>query len=278
MKLASLRNGTRDGRLVVVSHDLTRCVDASPFASTLQRALDDWTRTASHLAALAESLEHGSVPTERFHEHDALSPLPRAYGRLAVTPPSARLAGSLRHLASDWSDAPRAALAAPDNGDELSVEAGLVAILGDLPAGVGPGEAVDAVRLVMLVADASRAPASARALAVEPGSPLASAFSPVAVTPDELPGAGKGADLSLALAVNGEVAARAEASAQFAALAAAAAADRALAAGCLVGAESWAGAARALVKPGETFRIEAKDARNRTVFGAIERAVEGRGG
>src|SRR5215470_14364629 len=79
MKLASLNNQTRDGSLVVVSRDLTRCTDASFLAPTLQSALDDWARIAPHLQSLAASLEVGSVPSERFHEHDALSPLPRAY-------------------------------------------------------------------------------------------------------------------------------------------------------------------------------------------------------
>jgi fumarylacetoacetate (FAA) hydrolase len=79
LKLATLKNGTRDGRLVVVSKDLTRCTDASFLVPTLQAALDDWARIAPHLEAMAESLEHGSVPAERFHEHDAMSPLPRAY-------------------------------------------------------------------------------------------------------------------------------------------------------------------------------------------------------
>ena len=79
MKLATLKNGTRDGRLALVSRDLTRCTDAAFLAPTLQAALDDWQRIAPHLQALAESLEHGSVPSARFHEHDARSPLPRAY-------------------------------------------------------------------------------------------------------------------------------------------------------------------------------------------------------
>ena len=79
MKLATLKNGTRDGRLVVVSRDLTRYTDASFLAPTLQAALDDWQRLAPHLAALAESLDHGAVPSARFHENDAHSPLPRAY-------------------------------------------------------------------------------------------------------------------------------------------------------------------------------------------------------
>ena len=63
MKLASMRNGRRDGRLAVVSRDLTRATDASFLAPTLQAALDDWERLGPHLAALAESLEHGSVPS-----------------------------------------------------------------------------------------------------------------------------------------------------------------------------------------------------------------------
>ena len=78
MKLASLMHG-RDGRLVVVSGDLTRATDAFPVVATLQGALDDWDRCAPRLADLAESLEHGSVPSFRFHEHDCASPLPRAY-------------------------------------------------------------------------------------------------------------------------------------------------------------------------------------------------------
>jgi len=78
MKLASLKWG-RDGRLVVVSRDLAWCVEATHIAPTLQAALDDWERCEPHLRGLAESLELGAVPRVRFHEHDAASPLPRAY-------------------------------------------------------------------------------------------------------------------------------------------------------------------------------------------------------
>ncbi len=66
-------------KLVIVSRDLTRYTDASFLVPTLQAALDDWQRISPHLAAFAESLEHGAVPSARFHEHDAHSPLPRAY-------------------------------------------------------------------------------------------------------------------------------------------------------------------------------------------------------
>ena len=78
MKLASLKGG-RDGKLVVVSRDLAWCTDASFIAPTLQAALDDWGRVEAHLRLLATDLEHGVIPRERFHEREALAPLPRAY-------------------------------------------------------------------------------------------------------------------------------------------------------------------------------------------------------
>ena len=79
MKLATLKNGSRDGRLVVVSKDLTKATDAARIAPTLQATLDDWSNTAPRLAQLAEQVELGSVPTFRFHEAECESPLPRAY-------------------------------------------------------------------------------------------------------------------------------------------------------------------------------------------------------
>jgi len=78
MKLASLKHG-RDGRLVVVSKDLTRATDAFIIVPTLQAALDEWERYQPALADLAEGLEHGAVPSFRLHEHHCASPLPRAY-------------------------------------------------------------------------------------------------------------------------------------------------------------------------------------------------------
>ena len=76
MKLASLKNG-RDGRLVVVSKDLGRCIDASAVAPTLQAALDDWEATAAGLQQLAGQLADGGG--DRFDETMCASPLPRAY-------------------------------------------------------------------------------------------------------------------------------------------------------------------------------------------------------
>src|SRR5829696_4790257 len=78
MKLGSLPGG-RDGRLVVVSHDLAWCADASHIAPTLQAALDDWNRAEPQLRLLDMDLAHGVIPRDRFHEREALAPLPRAY-------------------------------------------------------------------------------------------------------------------------------------------------------------------------------------------------------
>jgi fumarylacetoacetate (FAA) hydrolase len=108
MKLASLKGG-RDGRLVVVTDDLAWCASADRIAPTLQAALDDWDNCEPQLRGLADSLEHGSIPRDRFHEHDAASPLPRAYqwaGRIGLCEPrGARAPGAGRGDAeSFWTD------------------------------------------------------------------------------------------------------------------------------------------------------------------------------
>ena len=78
MKLASLKHG-RDGKLVVVSDDLAWYADAGHIAPTLQAALDDWDRVLPDLIVLAKDVRNQAIPLERFHEHDAAAPLPRAY-------------------------------------------------------------------------------------------------------------------------------------------------------------------------------------------------------
>lgn len=78
MKLATLKDSTRDGRLIVVSRDLTRFADAGE-VRTLQAALDDWSATAPKLARIAEHLEEGSHLSEPFDPRNVRSPLPRAY-------------------------------------------------------------------------------------------------------------------------------------------------------------------------------------------------------
>jgi hypothetical protein len=154
MKLASLTHG-RDGRLVVVSKDLTRATDAFPVVPTLQAALDDWDRYAPRLTDLAETLEHGSVPSFRFHEHDCAAPLPRAYQWLDASAyvnhvELVRKARGAEMPESFWTDplmyqggsdsnlAPRQAVRARSEVDGIDFEAEIAVVTGDVPMGVSP--------------------------------------------------------------------------------------------------------------------------------------------
>jgi fumarylacetoacetate (FAA) hydrolase len=259
MKLASLAHG-RDGRLVVVSRDLTRATDAFIVVPTLRQALDDWPRYAPALEALAEQLEHGSVPSFRFHEHACAAPLPRAYARLhaAAWPshtallrqaegaeaPASDPADRLRRAVSDGFLGPRDPIPA-DPAASLDLAAGLAVITGDVPAGAGPGEAAEAIRLVTLVGEVIRRD-RLRPDGLDLDGPLAAgvtaSLGPVAVTPDELGPAWRGgmAQRPLCVTRNGALLGRPEAGsdlgAGFDALVAAAAALHALGAGSLVSA------------------------------------------
>ena len=255
MKLATLKNGTRDGKLVVVSKDLTRFTDASFLMPTLQAALDDWQRIAPHLAAMAESLETGAVPSSRFHEHDAHAPLPRCYGWAggsgSFTPPRDPILVS---------------------GDHIDLGAEIAVIVDDLPAGATLQQARDAIRLIVLVNSVSL-PSSA---AGQPGFEThpSAAFSPVAVTPDELDEAWDGAKVALPLhvEVNGKAVARSGAASDFAALIVAAARARPLTAGTIVSRST--GNDTLPARAGDTVRLEMKDRGGHSIFGAIEQRVE----
>ena len=165
MKLATLKNGTRDGRLVVVSRDLTRYTDASFLAPTLQAALDDWQRLLPHLAALAESLDHGAVPSARFHEHDAHSPLPRAYqwadgsayvNHVELVRKSRGSEMPANHLTdpliyqggSDSFLGPRDPIVMADEAWGIDFEGEVAVITGDVPMGASAADARQLIRLV----------------------------------------------------------------------------------------------------------------------------------
>ena len=151
MKLSSLNQG-RDGRLVVVSRDLTRATDAFFIVPTLQGALDDWNRLEPRLRDLAAQLELGSVPSFRFHEHDCASPLPRAYqwadGSAYVNHVKlVRQARGAEMPASFWTDplmyqggsdsllGPRDPIPALDEAHGIDFEAEVAVITGDVPMG-----------------------------------------------------------------------------------------------------------------------------------------------
>ena len=260
MKLATLHDGTRDGRLVVVSRDLTRYASASHIAPTLQRALDDWDACAPELDAIARSLEAGGQPVERFHETGALSPLPRAYqwadgsayvnhvelvrrARGAEMPESFWTEPLMYQGGSDSFLAPRDPIRLADAAWGIDMEAEIAVVTGDVPMGASRDEALRAIRLVMLVNDVSLRNLIPGELAKGFGffqSKPSSAFSPVAVTPDALAGWRDGRlHGTLMVDLNGRPFGRADAGEDmtfdFGTLVAHAARTRPLAAGSIVG-------------------------------------------
>tara|TARA_R110002020_G_scaffold36937_21_gene111509 strand:+ start:9697 stop:10710 length:1014 start_codon:yes stop_codon:yes gene_type:complete len=333
MKLATLKSGGRDGRLVVVSRDLTRMTEAGDIAPTLQAALDDWTRCGPKLAALAESLETGAVPSERFHEHDAMSPLPRAYqwadGSAYVNHVElVRKARGAEMPESFWTDplmyqggsdaflAPRDPIRLADEAWGIDMEGEVAVIVDDVPMGASREVAAGRIRLIMLVNDVSLRGLIPAELGKGFGffqSKPSSAFSPVAVTPDELGDAWDGGKVHLPLCVdyNGAPFGRANAGIDmtfdFPTLVAHAAKTRPLCAGAIIGSgtvsnklDGWPGkpvgqggvgysclAEVRMVetidtgKPstpfmsfGDTVRIEMMDDKHHSIFGAIEQTVE----
>lgn len=205
MKLASLKSG-RDGHLVVVSNDLAWYADAAHIAPTLQVALDDWDRISPRLQALATDLEHAVIPRERFHEHDAAAPLPRAYqwadgsayvnhvelvrkARGATLPDSFWHDPLMYQGGSDEFLGARDDIPLPDEAWGCDLEAEIVVVTGDVPRGVSPEEALSYIRLVGLVNDVSLRNLIPAELEKGFGfvqSKPASALSPVFVTPDGL--------------------------------------------------------------------------------------------
>lgn len=205
MKLASLKSG-RDGHLVVVSNDLAWYADAAHIAPTLQAALDEWDEIAPRLQALATDLEHDVIPKERFHEHDAAAPLPRAYqwadgsayvnhvelvrqARGAVLPDSFWHDPLMYQGGSDEFLGARDNIPLADEAWGCDLEAEIVVVTGDVPRGVSPTGALSYIRLVGLVNDVSLRNLIPAELEKGFGfvqSKPASALSPVFVTPESL--------------------------------------------------------------------------------------------
>lgn len=260
MKLASLKHG-RDGRLVVVSNDLAWCADARHIAPTMQAALDDWDRLSPDLRNLQTDLDHGVIPRDRFHEHDAAAPLPRAYqwadgsayvnhvalvrqARGAEMPKSFWRDPLMYQGGSDGFLGARDAIPLADEAWGCDLEAEVVVVTGDVPQGASREEALAVVRLVGLTNDVSLRNLIPAELAKGFGffqSKPASAFSPVFVTPDALGGWWRDGKLHRRLMVdlNGRPFGRAEAGKDmtfdFGTLIAHAAKTRALGAGTIIG-------------------------------------------
>ncbi|MEA2781848.1 MAG: fumarylacetoacetate hydrolase [Rhodospirillaceae bacterium] len=332
MKLASLKHG-RDGRLVVVSRDLRQAADASTLAPTLQAALDDWPRAAPRLTEVAGHLEKGAVPAFDFREQDCTSPLPRAYqwadGSAYVNHVElVRKARGAEMPQSFWTDplmyqggsdsflGPHEPITLVDESWGADFEAEVAVITDDVPMGISPPEALRHIKLVMLANDVSLRGLIPAELAKGFGffqSKPSSAFSPVAVTPDELGEAWHDGKLHLPLLsfLNGAAFGRPDAGVDmtfdFGRLIAHAAKTRPLAAGSIIGSgtvsnrDATGGPGRKIADGGlgysciaetrvvetilagepktpflnfgDRLRIEMRDAAGQSIFGAIEQEV-----
>jgi fumarylacetoacetate (FAA) hydrolase len=221
MKLASLPGG-RDGRLAVVSRDLSRATLAQGIAGTLQDALDDWARKRPALEALARELEAGHALSTPFNPAEVLSPLPRAHhwvdGSAYVNHVElVRKARGATMPESFWTDPlvyqggsddflPPQADAPFFNEDwGIDLEGEVAVITDDVPMGTNAAAARARIQLVMLVNDWSLRNLIPGELAKGFGfyqSKPATSFSPVAVTPDELGEAWVDARVHLPLVVH----------------------------------------------------------------------------
>lgn len=329
MKLASLKSG-RDGRLVVVSRDLTRCaaVEAYP---TLQSALDDWANARPIIEAVSADVEAGAG--DAFDQAACASPLPRAYqwadGSAYVNHVElVRKARGAEMPESFWTDplmyqggsdsflGPRDNIPMADEAWGIDFEAEITVVTDDVPMGVSADDALNHIQLIMLVNDVSLRNLIPGELAKGFGffqSKPSSAFSPVAVTPDELGDAWKDGKLSLPLlsTLNGEAFGKPDAGVDmtfhFGQLVAHAAKSRPLCAGTLIGsgtisnkldggpgkpiAEGGVGysciaeirtietindgkPSTSFMQFGDSIRIEMNNANGESIFGTIDQVVE----
>jgi fumarylacetoacetate (FAA) hydrolase len=217
MKLASLNDGSRDGQLVVVSRDLMTAHYATGVADHLQQVLDDWNFMAPQLQDLYDTLNHGKARHAfPLDVRLCMAPLPRAH-LLALAdayrgPTGVEDANAAPVLGfSDELAGPTAPLCLPQTTQVADFAAGWAVLTGDVPAGVSPLQALESVRLLMLVNHMRVfAEPSGPTLAAKPWSAMVqSAFSPVAVTPDELASGGESAwqrgrlNLTLQCSLNG---------------------------------------------------------------------------
>ena len=205
MKLASLKNNKRDGVLVVVSRDLTRCIEVLSIF-TLQQALETWEASEPILKSTYESLNQQKDTGKPFDPTKAHSPLPRAYqwldgsayvnhvelvrkARGAEMPTSFWTDPLMYQGGSDAFAGPRDPILVADESYGIDFESEIAVITDDVPMGVGADQAASHVKLLMLVNDVSLRnliPGElAKGFGFVHGKP-ATSFSPVAVTPDEI--------------------------------------------------------------------------------------------
>lgn len=323
MKLATRKNETRDGELVIVSRDLKMAVSAKGIAANLQTALDSWDELAPKLNSLYESLNSGDVQGSFVFGREAVaSPLPRTYqwadGSAYVTHVElVRKARGAEMPQNFWTDplmyqggsdsfiGPRDDIEVIDEAWGIDFEAEIAVITGDVEMGVTTERALDDIKLLMLVNDVTLRNLIPGELGKGFGffqAKPASAFSPVAVTPDELGEVWRDGRVHLPLTstYNGEVFGAPEAGVDmifnFPQLIAHAARTRHLAAGTVIGSGTISNTDRSkgssclaerrmleileqgepktpFMKFGDTIRIEMLDAQGESIFGAIDQRV-----
>lgn len=220
MKLGSLKEGGRDGTLIVVDRELKRAVRASNVAPTLQKALDDWAVAAPRLRALAEQLRDDKVPGSFELDTTALAaPLPRAYqwadgSAYVVHVELVRKARGVEMPPSFWTDplmyqggsdsfiGPNDEIEAVDEAHGIDFEGEIAVIVDDVPMGISAQAARKHIKLVTILNDVSLrnliVTELAKGFGFFHGKP-ATAFAPVAVSVDELGDAWDGAKLNLPL-------------------------------------------------------------------------------
>ena len=207
MKLATLKNGTRDGRPVVVSRDLTRAVDASAIAPSLLQAIEQWPAVQPALQALSDRLNAGEVPgSVAFEARLCMAPLPRTYqwcdasaflnhGRLMErafnTPPIADFdtVPVMYQGAADDFLGPCDEVPLPDEAHGIDFEGEFGVVVGPVPMGVAAEAALGCVRLVVQLNDWSLRALGPREMKSGFGflqAKPSTSFAPIAVTPDEL--------------------------------------------------------------------------------------------
>lgn len=220
MKLATLKNGTRDGALVVVSKDLSQCIVVDDVAPTMQYALDNWSRVSPLLEEIYLGLNQGILlQAHTFVQNQCESPLPRAYqwadgsayvnhvelvrkARGAEMPDSFWTDPLMYQGGSDSFIGPRDPIAMESEEWGIDFEGEVAVVTGDVPMGCSLKQAQESIRLLMLVNDVSLRGLIPGELAKGFGffqSKPSSAFSPVAVTPDELGDDWQGSKVKLPL-------------------------------------------------------------------------------
>ncbi len=220
MKLATLKDGSRDGLLAVVSRDLSTAHFATGIATRLQQVLDDWNFMAPQLNDLYETLNQGKARHAfEFDPKRCMAPLPRAYqwadgsayinhvelvraARGALVPEEFYADPLMYQGGSDDFIGPCDDVVCPSEDFGIDFEAEIAVVTGDVPMGATPEQALDGVRLLMLANDVSLRNLIPAELAKGFGffqSKPATAFSPVAVTPDELGAAWQGGRVHLTL-------------------------------------------------------------------------------